>query len=86
MKNTIADLRNHLFETIEALKDEEKPMDVERAKQVCNVARALIDSAKVEVKYLELTGQQTGTAFFPAPTPIEKKLRLANAYLKDGTQ
>ena len=83
MKNTLADLRNHLFETIEALKDEERPMDIERAKAVANVAAKLIDSAKVEVKYLEVTGQATGGVFFPAPAPIETKLRLANRYLGD---
>lgn len=53
MKNKIEDLRNHLFETLEALKDEEHPMDVERARAIADVGRVIVDSAKVEVQFLE---------------------------------
>lgn len=56
-KNTMQDLRNHLFETLEALKDDEKPMDIDRAKAVCEVAEQLINSARVEVKFMEVTGE-----------------------------
>jgi len=52
MKNRIEDLRDHLFETIESLKDKEKPMDIERAKAIAGVAKVVIDSAKVEVDHL----------------------------------
>ena len=31
-KNTLQDLRDHLFATLEALSDTEKPMEIERAK------------------------------------------------------
>lgn len=66
MKNRIEDLRNHLFETLEALKDEEHPMDVERARAIADVGRVLVDSAKVEVQFLEATGQLgKGTGFIP---------------------
>ena len=54
MRNKIEDLRNHLFETLEGLRDKETPMDVERAKAVSMVASAIIESAKVEFKYAEL--------------------------------
>lgn len=63
MKNKLSDLRNHLFETIERLKDEEKPMEVDRALAVSNVAQTIIDSAKVELKALELTGAQATSEF-----------------------
>ena len=49
MKNKIEDLRNHLFVAIEALLDEENPMDIDRAKAVADVAQVMINSAKVEV-------------------------------------
>jgi hypothetical protein len=62
MQNKIQDLRNHLFATLEALRDKDKPMDIERAKAISNVANSLIESAKVEVKYLELIGGK-GTGF-----------------------
>lgn len=64
MKNKISDLRNHLFATIEGLLDPEQPMDIERAKAVSAVAQTIINSAKVEVEYLELTGAK-GTGFIP---------------------
>jgi hypothetical protein len=64
MKNKIEDLRNHLFATLEALSDEEKPMDLERAKAIADVAQVIINSAKVEVEFLKSTGG-TGTNFIP---------------------
>jgi hypothetical protein len=65
-KNKIEDLRNHLFEALEQLKDPEKPMDIERAKAISDVAKRVIDSAKVEVDYLRVTGQVAGSGFIPA--------------------
>lgn len=53
MKNSIEDLRNHLFETIEKLKDDEKPMEIDRARAVADVAGKIIDSARVEVEHLK---------------------------------
>lgn len=63
MKNKIEDLRNHLFATIEALRDEEKPMDLDRARTIADVAQVVINSAKVEVDMLKTTGGTTGTGF-----------------------
>ena len=48
-KNKLSDLRDHLFETLESLKDPEKPMDLERARAVSEVAQTMINLAKVEV-------------------------------------
>lgn len=70
MKNKIEDLRNHLFATLEALQDEEKPMDLDRAKVVADVAQTIINSAKVEVDYAKVTGSQLASGFLPAePKP-----------------
>ena len=69
-KNKIEDLRNHLFATIEALLDEENPMDIERARAVSDVAQVVINSAKVEVQYMRLTGTN-GTNFIPESNQIE---------------
>lgn len=65
MKNTLEDLRNHLFAALEGLADTEKPLEIERAKAISQVAGVIIESARVEVKYLEATGQETGGKFFP---------------------
>jgi hypothetical protein len=66
-KNSIRDLRDHLFETIEALKDEDKPMDVKRARAICQVAQTIIDSARVEVKAAEVVAAELDTGFFDNP-------------------
>ena len=55
-KNTLQDLRDHLFATLEALSDDEKPMELDRAKAICQVSEKIIDSAKVEVDFLDVVG------------------------------
>jgi hypothetical protein len=65
MKNRMSDLRNHLFETLEQLKDKDAPMDLERAKAISEVAQTLINSAKVEVELIKAIGSDaTGGEFF----------------------
>lgn len=79
-KNKIEDLRDHLFATLEALSDEEKPMELARATAIADVARAVIESAKVEVEYLKVTGQLEGTGFIPQETDeTNRRLRLATS-------
>jgi hypothetical protein len=78
MKNRMKDLRNHLFETLEALKDEAKPMDVDRALAVAHVANVLIESAKVEVAFIRATDAVLEGEFFdtpleePKPRPVRR--------------
>ena len=65
MKNKIEDLRNHLFSTLEALQDSEKPMDLERAKAIADVAQVIVNSAKVEVSFLQaVEGDKSDSKFF----------------------
>ena len=64
-KNRIDDLRDHLFETLEALKDDEKPMELDRAKAIAEVAKQIVESAKVEVNFLKVTGALRSTNFLP---------------------
>jgi hypothetical protein len=80
-KNKIDDLRNHLFETLEALKDEDKPMELDRAKAIADVARVIVDSAKVEVDFLKVTGAMKSTEFLPAGVdePATSRPKLAAA-------
>lgn len=79
MKNKIDDLRNHLFETLEALKDEDKPMDLDRARAIADVGRVIVDSAKVEVEFLKTTGQLRSTGFLPAEEDEEPKPKQLTA-------
>lgn len=64
-KNKIEDLRNHLFATLEALQDEENPMEIERAKTIADVAQVIVNSAKIEVDFVRATGRSQGTGFIP---------------------
>ena len=69
MKTKITDLREHLFATLEDLRDKDKPMDLGRAKAISDVAQTIINSAKVEVDMLNATGMKSGSDFFPEEKP-----------------
>jgi hypothetical protein len=56
-------VREHLLETLAALRNREAPMDVDRARAVAQVAGVLIDSAKVEVDFIKATGQDSSEFF-----------------------
>ena len=57
MAKTLEDLREHLFATIEALRDKEKPMEIDRAKAISEIAQTVINSAKAEVDYVRAVGR-----------------------------
>ena len=78
-KNKIIDLRNHLFQQLEILSDLDltKPEDVkqldaeiDRSKAMAEIAGQLVESAKVEVRYLEVAGG-LGTGFVEGPKQLE---------------
>jgi hypothetical protein len=54
MKNTMQDLRDHLFATLEDLTspDSKRTMPIERARAVAEVAQVLINSAKAETDFI----------------------------------
>lgn len=81
MKNRIEDLRDHLFATIEGLLDSEKPLEIERAKAVADVAQTIINSAKVEVDCLRVTGASQGSGFLP-DTDSPRRPRLLTGAAK----
>jgi hypothetical protein len=79
-KNKINDLRDHLFATLESLRDEDKPMELDRAKAIADVARVVVESAKVEVDFLKTTGAIKSTDFLPGEEealPVRPKLAAA---------
>ncbi len=90
MKNKIEDLRNHLFETLEALKDKDEPMDLDRARAVADVARVIVDSAKVEVEFAKVTSEATGefpgSSFLPTAIPSDTPKPLAAVAGRRGRQ
>ena len=69
MKNKMTDLRNHLFATLEALQDTDNPMEIERAKAICQVSSVLVASAKVEVDFITSMGGNGSTTGFIESQP-----------------
>lgn len=69
MSKDIEALREHLFATLEGLQSKDNPMEIERAKAVAEVAQTIINSAKVEVEHLRVTGQVGGSGFIPLAAP-----------------
>jgi hypothetical protein len=72
-KNTLADLRDHLFEVIEGLKDEEKPMDIERANAVVSACKEVVNLAKVQLGAMKLRGDVEGDFLLPEQTEAAYK-------------
>lgn len=72
MKNKIQDLRDYLFEQMDRLSDPDLNLEneLQRAKALAEVAKVIVDSAKVEVDFLKMVGNEgSGTGFIPMDTP-----------------
>ena len=77
-RNKVSDLRDHLFASIEALRDAD-PKDLEReiarARAVSGVAQVIIESAKVEVDLVSAVGASgLGTNFMSLPPEESREL------------
>ena len=80
MKNKITDLRNHLFEQIEKIKEatpEELQSELEKGKAITELAKVIVDSAKAEVDYCKVTGTVSETDFINSDTNNSKLKRIA---------
>jgi len=73
----INDLRDHLFETLEALRAEKNPMNVDRAHAIAHVSQTIINTGRLECDYMELLGG-TGTGFCPEEEPMDPSLPSTN--------
>lgn len=74
MKNKLSDLRDHLFVALENLADadgEKLDMAVRKADAVSNVAKVIVDTARVEIDYIRHVGGQVDSSVF-----IESKQAL----------
>ncbi len=65
---SIADLRAVLFETLEGVKN--GSLDIDKARSINEVAKTIVDSAKVEVAFLTVAGGDKST-FIAPETPRE---------------
>jgi len=77
MKNTMSDLRDHLFGTLESLRNPENDAEYQRAKEsaksIVAIGNVLVNAAKTEIDYLKFTGQDLQSKFF-----TQKQLGGAN--------
>jgi len=61
-RNKMEDLRNHLFAALERLNDEELTSEqveneVKKAKAISGISNALIETAKLEINFMQETQQ-----------------------------
>jgi hypothetical protein len=75
MGNTINNLRDTLFSTIEGLKD--GTIDIDVAKQITITAQTIIDSCRVENEFMEIAGGK-GSGFIPLTIPLNNDSKLLN--------
>jgi hypothetical protein len=61
-RNKIEDLRDHLFETIEMIK--EGDMELDKAKAIAELAQVIVNSAKIEVDFMKIV-HGNGSGFIP---------------------
>jgi hypothetical protein len=71
-QNKIVDLRNHLFAALEGLADKEHPLELDRARAIADVAKVVIETAKVEVSFLKVVDGGRGSGFLPVDPGIEE--------------
>lgn len=64
--NDINELRTALFETLQAVKA--GTMEVSRAKAVSDVAQTIINTAKVEIDYMDASGESVQSGFLGKST------------------
>jgi hypothetical protein len=65
MARNMDDVRAALFAALDGLSDKDNPLDIERAQAISEVAQVIINSAKVEVEHLKISGGR-GSKFLGA--------------------
>lgn len=72
---TVEDLREHLFQTLEGLRN--KSITIEEAKAVASVGQVIVNSAKVEAEVMKTT-RYRGTGFLPEAAAAPGTPRLVS--------
>lgn len=76
MSHNINDLYDTMFATLKSLRDKDNPMDIDRAKAICEVGQVIVNTAKVEIDHMRLSGGNgsgfIATTAIPAPPDQQK--------------
>lgn len=59
-------LRRELFAALKGVQDKDAPMDLAKARAVCEISGQIIASARVDIEFARVTGRKTNGGFFPA--------------------
>lgn len=54
MKNTIQDLRNHLFASLEHCLDDESNLSLDRLEATAKIGQVIVNTAKLELQFLKM--------------------------------
>ena len=65
--STMDDMREELMQTLRDLRNRDRPMEVDRARAVAQVASVLVDSARAEVDYIKATKDADLRSSFISP-------------------
>lgn len=66
-------VRQHLLDTLASLRDQKTPMSPAQARAIADVAGVVVDSARVEVAFLQAT-QNSRSSFFDDPSEHTSEL------------
>lgn len=69
MSTTMDEVRQSLMDTLKDLRNADKPMEVDRARAVAQVASVLVDTARVEVEFLKVSQGHKSSFIAPEPKP-----------------
>jgi hypothetical protein len=66
-RNKLGDVRDHAFEWLEKLQDEDFDItELDKAKVAANLCKVIVDSAKVEVAFMQLLRKTYGSIVPPS--------------------
>lgn len=81
-------LRTQLLDTLRDLRNRTNPMEPDRARAIAQVASVLVDTARVEVDYIKVTGQDVSNFIdgLKAPDEAPPTLTVASTGVIDRSQ
>lgn len=84
MSNTIDNLRDIMFDCLQQLKAKDNPMEIDRAIAMTKVADVIVNSAKVEVDHMRITGGH-GSGFIPVQSVDRTRPQLPGETYSEKT-